>query len=178
MSKRGDGRKEWSLGWRRISPFKDCFELRAESRVLATLAVGGLAITSAEVDAGGRRLVFRAEGVGSQRIRILDAAEGGVVVATFDRHWSGRAGTLRFLRGGQLGWRRVGYWRPMYVFSDRFGNPLVRYRPDGSVVDCVVGDEFALPIGSWSDLLLLLALGWFLLIISGQGVPPELEVGL
>lgn len=178
MSKREDGRNESSLGWRRISPFKDCFELRAGGRVLATLAVGGLAITSAEVDANGRRLVFRAEGVGSQRIGIFDAAEGGVVLATFDQHWSGRTGTLRFLRGGQLEWRRVGYWRPTYVFSDRFGNPVVRYRADGSVVDCALSDELALPIGSWSDLLLLLALGWFLLIISGQGTPPKLEVGM
>jgi hypothetical protein len=178
MSDTADRRKGWFLGWRRASPFKDCFELRAGSRVLATLAIGGLAITSAEVEADGRRLEFRAEGVGSQRIRILDAAEGGMVIATFDRHWSGRAGTLRFLKGGQLEWRRVGYWRPMYVFSDRFGNPLVRYRPDGSVVDCVLGDELALPIGSWSDLLLLLALGWFLLIVGGHGTPPKLVVGM
>jgi len=171
------GRTKPSFGWRRVNPFKDWFELRTGSRVLATLTIGGLAITNAEVDADGRRFKFTAEGVGSQRIRICDASDGGVV-ATFDRHWSGRAGLLRFLRGGQLEWRKVGHWRPTYVFSDRFGNPLVRYRPDGSVVDCVFSEEVVSPIGSWSDLLLLLALGWFLLIIGGNGTPPKLEVDM
>src|SRR6266545_2566794 len=100
---------------------------------------------------------------------------GGRVVATLDRHWSGRGGTLRLAQGGRLEWRRVGWWRPLWEFADRFGNPLVRLRPDGSVVDCVLGDELAGLAEPWSDVLLLLALAWFLLVIGGHAVPPRLE---
>jgi len=170
----GNGGAGTAWAWRRTNPFKDWFELHTGSRVLATLVLEGIAITSAEVDVDGHRFTLTAEGVGSQRIRICNAAEESVLVASFDRHWSGRAGTLRFAQGGRLEWRRVGWWRPTWIFADRFGNPLVRLRPDGRVVDCVLGEELATLAGSWSDVLLLLALAWFLLVIGGDAVPPRL----
>jgi hypothetical protein len=172
MDNRGAGTPTW--GWRRTNPFKDRFELYRGGRVLATLVLEGIAITRAEVDVNGHCFTLMVEGVGSQRIRIYNAAEGSALVANFDRHWSGHAGTLRFAEGGRLEWRRVGWWRPTWIFTDRFGNPLVRIRPDGSVVDCVLGDEFVTLTGSWSDVLLLLALAWFLLVIGGHAVPPRL----
>jgi hypothetical protein len=173
MGNRGAGAPTW--GWRRANPFKDRFELRMGDRVLATLMLEGIAITSADVEVDGHRFTLTAEGVGSQRIRICNTAEGSVVVANFDRHWSGRTGTLRLAQGGRLEWRRVGWWRPLWEFADRFGNPLVRLRPDGSVADCVLGDELAGLAEPWSDVLLLLALAWFLLVIGGHAVPPRLE---
>jgi hypothetical protein len=172
MNDRGAGSPAW--GWRRVNPFKDRFELRTGARVLATLTLEGIAITSADVDVGGNRFTLTAEGVGSQRIRICNA-DGSVVIANFDRHWSGRTGTLRLAQGGLLEWRRVGWRRPMWEFADRFGNPLLRLRPDGSVVDCAVGDEFAHLAEPWSDALLMLSLAWFLLVIGGYALPPRLE---
>lgn len=162
------------LSWHRTTSLKDSFELRMGSGTLAMLMLEGMAVTNAEAEADGLRLKFRAEGIGSQRIRIWDTSEGSEVIATFDHHWSGRAGTLRFVRGGRLEWRREGWWRPTWVFTDRFGNPLVRLRPDGSVVDCVFIDDLTPPIESWSEAVLLLALGWFLLIVGGYAVPPRL----
>jgi hypothetical protein len=172
MGNRGAGAPSW--GWRRADPFKDRFELRIGGRVLATLMLEGIAITSADVDVDGHRFTLAAEGVGSQRITICDV-DGGVVIASFDRHWSGRTGTLRLAHGGRLEWRRVGWWRPMWEFADRFGNPLLRLRPDGIVVDYALGDELAHLAEPWSDVLLLLALAWFLLVIGGHALPPRLE---
>jgi hypothetical protein len=168
------GARRTSWGWRRTNPFKDWFELRAGSRVLATLALEGITITSAVVDVDGHRFTLSTEGVGSQRIKICNTAEQGGLIANFDRNWSGRAGTLRFAQGGRLEWRRVGWWRPTWIFADRFGNPLVRLRPDGGIIDCVLGEELVTPTGSRSDVLLLLALAWFLLVIGGHAVPPRL----
>jgi hypothetical protein len=93
------------------------------------------------------------------------------VVATFDRRWSAKTGTLQFATGGQLEWRRVGWWRPGYVFTDRFGNPLLRFHPAGGVTSYSLGTELEPLIDSWRDLLVLLALGWFLLVDAGAAVP-------
>jgi hypothetical protein len=165
------------LGWRRTDPFKDQFELVAGTRVLSTLTIGGLAILTAHVQALRRQFKFRAEGLGSQRIRI-EAASDGEVVGYFDQRWSGRAGTLHLVEGGVLEWRQEGWWRPTFVFSDRFANPLVRLSPDGSVLDCVLEGKLASPIDSWQGALLLLALGWFLLVVSGRARPPRLTLAV
>ncbi len=169
--------------WRRAGPLKDRFELYAGGRTLATLTIGGLAVTTGQVDAGEHRLVLTAEGIGNQRIRISDP-DSRRVVASFERHWVGRNGTLRFKEGGQLDWRRAGRWRPAYVFTDRFGSPLLRFKADGSVLADGLGTDglgtdglgtgLEAAAGSSRDLVLLLALGWFLLIIAGVSTPARL----
>jgi hypothetical protein len=174
MDKERDWTSHGPFAWQRISPFKDWFELRAGGRVLATLMLGGLAITTARVKTDDHQLVFTAEGIGSQRIRISDSTNDTVIVAYFERRWSGRAGTLRFVDGGCLEWRRVGWWKPTYAFTDRWGNPLVRFHPDGRVADYVPGGDRESSISTSHDLMLLLALGWFLLVISGGALPPKL----
>lgn len=165
------------LGWRRADPFKDQFELGVGDRILAMITIGGLVILTAHVESDGWRLSFRADGVGSQRIRI-ESAPDGEVIGHFDHRWSGRVGTLHLAEGGKLEWRQEGWWRPTYVFTDRFANPLVRLCPDGSVLDCVLGDELASLTSSWHGALLLLALGWFLLVVSGRARPPRLSLAV
>jgi hypothetical protein len=173
MDKERDRARQGSFAWQRISPFKDWFELRAGGRVLATLTLGGLAITTARVQTNDRHLVFTAEGIGNQRIRISDSTSDTLIVAYFERR-SGHAGTLRFVDGGHLEWRRTGWWKPTYAFTDRWGNPLARFHPDGRVADYVPSEDPGSSTGGWQDLLLLLALGWFLLVITGGALPPKL----
>jgi hypothetical protein len=174
----GKGWSDEPLGWRRTDPFRDQFELGASNRVLATLTIGGLAILTAQVETAGRSFRFRGEGVGSQRIRIEDASDGEVV-AHFDQRWSGRSGTLHVLEGGMLEWRQDGWWwRPTYVFTDRFANPLVRLCPDGSVLECVLGEDLESLTSSWQGALLLLALGWFVLVVSGRARPPRFSLAV
>jgi len=159
--------------WQRVSPFKDCFELYGGGRPLARLTIGGRTVISAHLETtDDHRLVFTAEGIGDRRIRVADAISDRVV-ANFERRWSGRSGILRFVDGGgELEWRRVGWWRPAYLFTDRFGNPLLRFDPDGAATGYGLGTELEPLIGSWRDLVVLLSLGWFLLVVAGTAVQP------
>jgi hypothetical protein len=162
------------FAWHLIDPLKDGFELRmdAAGRPLARLTIGGIGIPSARLDVGGRRLLFITNELGNPQVAITDASTRGVV-AEFDWQRLGRRGTLRFVEGGQLSWRRTSRWRRTCTFVDRFGNLLLRLYPDGRALGPGLNTRLEPSVGSRDDFTLLLALGWFLQISSGVATPPE-----
>jgi hypothetical protein len=161
------------FAWHLIDPLKDRFELRmdAAGRPLARLTIGGIGISSATLDVGGQRLLFTE--VANRQVTITDASTT-TVVADFEWQRPGRQGTLRFVEGGRLRWRRTSRWRQTFTFVDRFGNLLMRFHPDGRALGPGLNTRLEPSVGSRDDLTLLLALGWFLLVSSGAATPPEL----
>ena len=160
------------FSWHRVDPLKDGFELRmdANGRPLARLTIGGIGIPSARLDVGEQRLLFTE--VANRQVTITDASTR-TVVAEFEWQRLGRRGTLRFLDGGQLSWRKTGRWRPSFTVVDRFSNLLLRFHPDGRALSHGLNTSLAPPVGSRDDLTLLLALGWFLLVSIGAATPPR-----
>jgi hypothetical protein len=167
----GNWMRPQRFAWRRISAIKDRYELRAGDECLARLTLGGLLLPTARVEAGGDDFELAVGGMANRQVTIADA-HTGQVVAGFERRWSGRGGVLRFQDGGQLEWRRKGWWRPAYEFTDRFSNPLVRFALDGTVEGYGTGAEWRRSIESRRDLLLVLALGWLLLLVGGEARLP------
>jgi hypothetical protein len=159
------------FAWRRTSAIKDRYELRAGDECLARLTLGGLLLPTARVEAGGYDFDLAVGGMANRQVTIADA-HTEQVVAGFERRWSGRSGVLRFQDGGELEWRRTGWWRPGYVFTDRFSNPVVRFALDGTVEGYGTGAEWRRSIESRRDLLLVLALGWLLLLVGGEARLP------
>jgi hypothetical protein len=160
------------FAWHLIDPLKDGFELRmdAAGRPLAQLAIGGIGISSARLDVGGQRLLFTE--VANRQVTITDASTRAVV-ADFEWQRPGRQGTLRFVEGGQLRWRRTSRWRRTFTFADRFGNLLLRFYPDGRALSHSLNTRLEPSVGPRDDLTLLLALGWFLQVSSGAATPPD-----
>ena len=156
-----------SLAWISLDPFQDRFELRAGrgSSPLARLAISGLAFPSARVDTDRHRLFLTLKGVGNRQVAITDLTTE-TPVADFEWHRLGREGTLRLVEGGQLTWRRTSRWHQTFAFADRFGNMLLQFHSDGRA-------KLEPLLGSRDDLVLLLALGWFLLLSSGIAAPPK-----
>jgi hypothetical protein len=163
---------ERTFVWRRANPLKDWYVLRGGGgQALARLSIGGPPFVLARLESDGLPVVFTSEWAEHRRIRIADA-DRQQVVATYERRWSGRTGTVQFATGGQLEWRRAGWRRADHVFTDRFGNPLLRFDPAGNVTSLGLGAELEPQIGSWQDLVVLLALGWLLLVVAGAAAPP------
>jgi hypothetical protein len=164
-----------SFAWHLIDPLRDGFELRmgaTTGRPLARLTIGGIGTPSATMDVGERRLLFTSNELGNPQVAITDASTRAVV-AKFEWQRPGRQGTLRFVEGGQLRWRRTGWWRRTFTVVDRFGNLLLRFYPDGRALSDALNIPLAPPVGSRDDLTLLLALGWFLQVSSGAATPPD-----
>jgi hypothetical protein len=162
-----------SFAWTLLDPLAGRFELQVagESRPLARFTVGGLAFPSATLEVAEHRLLFTATGVGNRRVAITDATTG-TAVAEFEWQRLGRHGTLRLVDGGHLRWRKTGGRRPFFTFTDRFGNLLLRLRPDGRGFGYGLNALLEPPVDVRSDLTLLPALGWFLLISSGTAAAP------
>jgi hypothetical protein len=158
--------------WRRTSAIRDQYGLHAGEACLARLTLGGLLLPTAHVEAGGHELDLAVGGVGNRQVVIADA-QTEQVVAGFERRWTGRSGVLRLQDGGQLEWRWTGRWRPGYVFTDRFSNPVVRFHLDGRVEGYGIGGEWRRSVSSRRDLLLVLSLGWLLLLVNGEARPPR-----
>jgi hypothetical protein len=161
-----------SFAWHLIDPLKDGFELRmdATGRPLARLTIGGIGTPSARLDVGDQRLLFTINELGNPQVAITDASSR-TVVAKFEWQRLGRQGTLRFVEGGQLRWRRTSRWRRTFTIVDRFGNLLLRFYPDGRALSHGLNTPLELSVGLRDDLTLLLALGWFLLVSTGATTP-------
>ena len=161
------------FAWHLVDPLRDGFELRmdAAGRPLARLTIGGIGIPSARLDVAGQRLLFISNELGNRQVAITDA-DTRTVVAEFEWQRLGRQGTLRFVEGGQLRWRRTSRWRRTFTFADRFDNLLLRFHPDGHALSHGLNIPLP-PVSSRDDLTLLLALGWFLLVSSGAATPPR-----
>jgi hypothetical protein len=162
------------FSWHLIDPLRDGFELRmdAPDRPLARLTIGGIGTPSARLDVGGQRLRFITNELGNPQVTVTDA-DTGAVVAKFEWQRRGRQGTLRFVEGGQLRWRRTCRWQRTFTLVDRFGNLLLRFYPDGRALGHGLHTPLEPSGGSRDDLTLLLALGWFLLIRIGAATPPD-----
>jgi hypothetical protein len=162
------------FSWHLIDPLRDGFELRmdAADRPLARLTIGGIGIPSARLDVSGQRLVFTTNELGNPQVTITEASTRAVV-AKFEWQRPGRQGTLRFVEGGQLRWRRTSRWRRTFTVADRFGNLLLRFYPDGRALTYSLKTLLEPSGGSRDDLTLLLALGWFLQISIGAATPPD-----
>lgn len=160
------------FSWHRVDPLKDGFELRmdAAGRPLARLTIGGVGIPSARLDVGEQRLLFTE--VANRQVTMTDASTR-TVVAEFEWQRLGRRGTLRFVEGGQLRWRRTSRWRRTFTVVDRFGNLLLRFYPDGRALSHGLNSSPEPPVGLRDDLTLLLALGWLLLVSIGAATPPH-----
>jgi hypothetical protein len=104
-------------------------------------------------------------------VAITDATTG-TAVAEFEWQRLGHHGTLRLVDGGHLRWRKNGRWRPLFTFTDRFGNLLLRLRPDGRGSGYGLNALLEPPVDVRGDLALLPALGWFLLTSSGTAAAP------
>jgi hypothetical protein len=162
--------------WKRAGPPHGTFQLRLPptgSQVLATLRVGRLDAPCAYLDSECGRFVLTGEGAGSRRVRISDAGTQ-TVVANFERGWTGRTGRFAFVDGNRLAWRRAGLLRPASMFTDQLANPLLRFGPAGDVQVHGLGAGLEPSIGSWRDLLLLLATGLFVLLLRDLTTLPGL----
>jgi hypothetical protein len=158
------------FAWTLRNPLTDAFELTGTAgQAPARLTVAGLPYPTATVETDGHRFLLTANGVGNRRVAVTDARTD-LRVADFEwRRW-GRTGTVRLVKGGQLHWRRTGRWRPSFTFADRFGNVLLRLDPDGRARGYGLDARHEPLPGSRVDLVVLLALGWFLLLGSGAAV--------
>ncbi len=142
-------------------------ELRSGDQVVATLKLTGLS-RDAEVTAGGEQYTIKHQGFFGRHLLLYNAA--GSEVAHFEQGWTAAHGVVQFSAGEQVGWVTTSMWHNNWAFEDTEGNHVIRFTSKNSWTksraEVAVDPAFA----GRPDLLLLLALGWFLIIQAQNAV--------
>lgn len=152
------------LTWVPTATFKARFNLVApDNTTLGTLDMSSWTSKATALVPDGT-LFMQKEGWSSRKIAIY-AAEGGPLVATYLRKWSGTSGQLSFFDGRAFKWSRINFWGTQKAWTDPTGNfAYVQFSSGGfSRKTTVMIDPQAAEI---PELSLLVALGFYNILIE------------
>lgn len=153
---------EWiqPSGWRRF------FELRAGDEVIATMVWPKALSDSAVVESmhGRWRIVCR--GFFKRRI-IVSQTDGGVEIATYEANWRDE-GRLTFSDGRTFLWRPMNFWRTRWVLLIEPQVMMYEMRAADRWFKYGAEVELHSTPTDTGDLILLLAIGWYVAYMSQQ----------
>jgi hypothetical protein len=121
-------------------------------------------LASAEV--ASQNWMFKKEGFFHPRF-FVRVPNSDVNLAVFRLKWTG-SGTLEYPDGRQIRWRRTRFWRPKWVFVQGENRPLLRFKQRIGLMKISARVEFDPADAAMSDLPMLAALGWYLLLLATQ----------
>jgi hypothetical protein len=161
--------------WVQPKTLKNRFQLCAGEEQFATLEylnlLGSLALATAE---DGRWTFNR---VGVLKTRVIVRAEGqDNELAVYTPRWTGTEGTLQMSNGAAFTWKVANFWATQFIWRNAAGRTLINYRQ--GIEDSHLGDFFKsqarvemMPEAhSMPELSLLVALGWYLMILHQQDI--------
>ena len=153
--------KEWM--WLKPSKGDRTWKLIADGETLATLRREKRFGTLWTADAGGKRWTLKR--VGFFRVRVTVRPEGFEIdEAEFHPRWSG-GGELTMSDGKRFAWAPRSFWRQEWTFSD--GEiEVLRYRCGFTMSKGRV--SFASQAARRRELPLLVALGWYLILLMAE----------
>ena len=154
------------LEWRQPGAFSRAYELKSGDSVLAELAFQKVFGTLARAWTAESAWTFKRAGFLTPVVTVR--VEGSPDdIATYHPNWTGNKGVLSLPGGEQLQFRTTNFWASEWALYDAQGGELVRFHNKGllhhgaSVEVSGQGKERA-------DIALLLALGWYVLVLHMQ----------
>jgi len=159
--------------WRQPKALQRTFELRDDDRLFGTLCFvkpfGSLAVAS--LAAGD--WTFKRVGFFRPRVTVRRRDQETDLAVYEPKGWRAD-GELQFTAGRSYGWRAANFWATKFNFVDGAGRSLVTFKPGAE--DSKWSDIFKFqalveidPSASrLEDLPLLVALGWYLMILHHE----------
>ena len=142
------------------------YELRASDAVFAELAWQGSFGSLATAETESARYTFKRAGFLRPRVtvRLSGAKEDHAVLYP---GWRGD-GPLTIAGIRHYAWANTGFWQAAWGFSATDGQRIVQFRPKLSLARKVTGVEVASEALANPDVPLLLAFGWYLLVMMAE----------
>ena len=122
-----DGLANQVIEWKRSDHGDRLYELRAGSRVLATLRRESWLGALATGTVGACRWTLRRAGLFPGKV-VMRAMHRDVEDAVCRSGWTG-AGDIELGNGRSFAWRRRGFMSPEWAFMDESRRPLMIFRP-------------------------------------------------
>jgi hypothetical protein len=156
--------------WSQPKVLERTFELREGDHLLGTLhfAKSWGSLATASLAAG--EWTFKRTGYFRPRVTVRRRGQEADLAVYQPKVW-GSEGELQFAGGRSSGWRSANFWATQYAFLDSVGRALVTFKPGAE--DKKWSDVFKFQAlveidpsaHGLEELPLLLALGWYLMIL-------------
>lgn len=148
--------------------FKNQSALGQGDRVLGTLTLSRIAGTRGVFESAdtGQCINFTYHGLAGTHLTITETSTD-TLLGQFERSWTDSHGKHMLADGRVLGWRNTSRWKLTFVLEDVEGHQIIRF---SSQLGRKLGAqaEVDATAAAWPELTLLLALGFFLLIVAEE----------
>jgi hypothetical protein len=151
------------LAWTQPDAFRRVFELRAGDDLLATLTWQKLFGSLALAETAGAQWTFKREGFLSPRVTVR-LAGSDEDLGTFKPGWTG-AGAFQLQGGAAYRWSPQNFWATHWAWLDGAEQRHMLFKPRG-LMKYEAAVELQAPLTP--DTPLLLALGWYLLVLYAE----------
>jgi len=161
------------LIWSQPKALQRIFELRDGDRLLGTLSFSKSFGSLAEASLAAGDWTFKRVGYFRPRVTVRRRGQETDLAVYEPKGW-GSEGELRFAGGRIYAWKPANFWATKFNFVDVAGKPLVAFKPGAE--DSIWSDLFKFQAlveldpsaGRVEELPLLLALGWYLMILHRE----------
>ena len=165
--------KNLALYWVQPKASQRYFLLLSDEREFASLefqsAFGSLAVAITTE----RQWSFKRVGFFNPRVTVRRLNEE-IDLAVYHPRWTGSEGTLSMAGGRSFTWKATNFWATCYTFLDSAGEQLLWFKegaPESRFSNLFkIQAKVDIEAAGWQlpDLELLLALGWYLLILRHE----------
>ncbi len=152
------------LDWVQPARTKQAFELHSGDEVFGTLVWARMSLATCETADGS--WTFKREGFWHPRItvRLVGSDDN---VALFSPNWGG-GGTLDIVGRQQLRFGSANFWRSQWDWFDAADKPLVHFKSRQGLFKLEGQVEIEPQAIASPDVPLLVALGWYLLVLFAR----------
>ena len=154
------------LAWAQPKTMSRAYELRSADSAAGYLRFEKSCGSLASAEVASQKWTFKRTGFLAPSITVR-SANREADLAVFRPHW-GRGGTLHFADGHQAQWRCTNFWGSEWAFLGNDNHSIVRFRHHEGFFKASAQLEFEPSSAALPDFPLLVALGWYLMILAAD----------
>ena len=160
------------LEWREPKAMERFYELRSDRDIFATLSFRSAFGTMATAETGDGTWTFKRVGFLNPRVTVREAGSEHDAAVYQPKFWGD--GYLTFAGGETFHWKPINFWATDWAFYDSSDRVLVKFKSgkEKSKLSDFFKTQAAVDIepaaAAQPRLPILVALGWYLIILHGQ----------
>ncbi|HKW32509.1 MAG TPA: hypothetical protein VJN92_05865 [Candidatus Acidoferrum sp.] len=154
------------LVWAQPKAMSRAYELRSADSVAGCLRFEKSCGSLASAEVASQKWTFKRAGFLAPRITVRSANQEADI-AVFRPQWRG-GGTLHLADGHQVQWRSTNFWGSQWAFVGTDNQVIVRFSHHEGFFKASAQIEFEDSSAALPEFPLLVALGWYLVILTAE----------
>jgi hypothetical protein len=154
------------LVWTQTKPLGRSYDLRSGDSLVGHLRFDNPCGSLACAEVRSENWTFKRVGFLAPRITVR-AGNSAVDLAVFRPYWGG-GGTVDVVGRGQFLWKCVNFWRSKWAFVRTDNSPILQFSHQGVFSNASAKLEVEPSCLDFPELFLLVALGWYLMILAAE----------